>query len=273
MDTPSVRRARRRFALAVSGSVVGTPTELPTAFESPPEPADDVAVNESEGRQHLQGTSAVTPELALVDPQLAARARASLSEPTDTLSYLSSLITTRSAVTLAAVATERTVVPTTSPRQRRRPSRSLTASAAFAVTVLAILLFDVHVEFGGSSEAAAPPKIAQKAIAVHPPKPKPSTKQPSRQSPQTPAVGLARRFAWAPVEGASGYRFELFRASSRVFAGETSRPELTLPATWNAAGAQRRLEPGEYRWYVWPLVAGSRSGVAIVQAKLVVPAR
>jgi hypothetical protein len=223
----------------------------------------------------------VTPELVLVDPQLAVRARASLPEPKDTLSYLSSLIATPSAVTLA-VAAERTAAPAVPQRRRRGLSRSLAASAAFALTVVAILLFDVRVEFGRSSEAAAPPETAQKAIAVRPPKattakpstpPKRNTAKPSTPAPQTPPVGLARRFAWAPVEEASGYRFELFRASSRVFAAETSRPELTLPATWSTAGTRRTLEQGEYRWYVWPLVAGNRSGAAIVQAKLVVPPR
>jgi hypothetical protein len=80
-----------------------------------------------------------------------------------------------------------------------------------------------------------------------------------------------RRFAWAPVVGATGYHVELFRGSALIFRDETEKPEIVIRRRWRFNGRQRTLEPGAYRWYVWPLVEGQRMANAIVQAKLVVP--
>jgi len=85
-----------------------------------------------------------------------------------------------------------------------------------------------------------------------------------------PASG-ARRLAWAPVAGASGYHVELFDGRSRVFSADTRRPEIVVPATWRLDGRTHRLAPGEYRWYVWPVASGRRATQAIVQARLDVP--
>jgi len=82
-----------------------------------------------------------------------------------------------------------------------------------------------------------------------------------------------QRFAWAPSVGASRYHVELFRNSSKVFEADTENPALTIPARWIVDGRERSFEPGEYRWYVWPVTSGIRASKAIVQAKLVIPAR
>lgn len=89
--------------------------------------------------------------------------------------------------------------------------------------------------------------------------------------PSTGAPAGARRFAWAPVAGSTGYHVELFRGSALVFRDETTKPEILIRKRWRLAGRIRRLEPGSYRWYVWPLVNGRRTASAIVQARLVVP--
>ena len=89
---------------------------------------------------------------------------------------------------------------------------------------------------------------------------------------RSPSTGAGtRRFAWPPVAGATGYHVELFKGSALVFRNETARPETLIPRRWRFDGRLRRLEPGEYRWYVWPIVNGRREATAIVQAKLVVP--
>jgi hypothetical protein len=80
----------------------------------------------------------------------------------------------------------------------------------------------------------------------------------------------SRTFAWAPVAGATGYHVELFRAGKRIFAVDTRRPSALIPAGWTFDGSRYRLEPAEYRWYVWPIVAGKRKARAVVQARLVV---
>ena len=81
----------------------------------------------------------------------------------------------------------------------------------------------------------------------------------------------ARRFAWPPVAGATGYHVELFKGSALIFRAETRKPEILIRRRWRFNRRLRRLEPGEYRWYVWPLVGRQRIAKAIVQAKLVVP--
>ena len=66
--------------------------------------------------------------------------------------------------------------------------------------------------------------------------PTPTTSQPpqSKSPSTTPARGS--KFAWAPVANASGYHVELFRAGSRIFATNTSRPETPIPASWTSPG-------------------------------------
>jgi hypothetical protein len=87
----------------------------------------------------------------------------------------------------------------------------------------------------------------------------------------TGGANRARRFAWPPVAGATGYHVELFKRSALIFRAETRRPEILIRRRWRFNRRLRRLEPGEYRWYVWPLVGRQRIAKAIVQAKLVVP--
>lgn len=95
--------------------------------------------------------------------------------------------------------------------------------------------------------------------------------QPSaRARPPSTGVGT-RRFAWPPVAGATGYHVELFKGPALAFRDETTKPEILIPRRWRFDGRLRRLEPGEYRWYVWAVVNGRRTASAIVQAKLVVP--
>jgi hypothetical protein len=80
-----------------------------------------------------------------------------------------------------------------------------------------------------------------------------------------------RQLAWAPVPGAGSYHVELYRGSSRIFAADTVRPAVIVPAQWTEGGHVHRLEPGTLRWYVWPVVDGGRSTVAVVQATLTIP--
>jgi hypothetical protein len=81
----------------------------------------------------------------------------------------------------------------------------------------------------------------------------------------------ARRFAWAPVKDAGGYWVEIRKGSTLIFARETKRPEIEIPRTWKRSGVRQVLRPDEYRWYVWPIVAGRRSTKAVVQASLSIP--
>ena len=78
-----------------------------------------------------------------------------------------------------------------------------------------------------------------------------------------------RSFAWAPVQGASGYHVEFFRGDAPIFAAGTKQAKISIPARWNYRGKPQSLTPGEYRWYVWPVFDGTgRAAVASVQARL-----
>lgn len=190
----------------------------------------------------------VSPELALVDPRLAEQARKRLPVPPDTLEALGA-----PQPTPLSAATAR--------RPRRWRSRVFTWTGM--LVILAGTAFLVGSRADVETRTAAPPS----AIA----EPQPSAPRtgdseqvndPAAPTPSpTGAATGTRRFAWPPVAGATGYHVELFKGSAVIFRDDAKKPEILI----------RRLEPGAYRWYVWPLVDGRRKARAIVQAKLVVP--
>jgi hypothetical protein len=65
---------------------------------------------------------------------------------------------------------------------------------------------------------------------------------------------------WTAVRGASYYNVVLVRGR-RVFSAWPLRARLKLPRAWTYHGRRYKLQPGTYRWYVWPgrgrLAAGS----------------
>jgi hypothetical protein len=263
-------------------------------IHSPLRSADERAVASPDGSQAPDTWApgeALSPELVLVDPVLAARARSSLPPAADTLAYLRTR-PLRVPVETLPPDNRSLEVPARMrmPRPRRSLGGSIALAAAAVAVVVGLLLSDVHVELGQPSEAADPGAIpGGNVVTTQPstsgattsqgvagkkktPRPKPTPGR-ARPAPRVRATAGPRRFAWAPADEASGYRFELFRGASRVFSTEAQGPELTLPASWSDAGIRRTLEPGTYRWYVWPLVSGRRASEAIVRAKLVVPPR
>jgi hypothetical protein len=86
--------------------------------------------------------------------------------------------------------------------------------------------------------------------------------------------GTPRIMAWAPAPGAAAYEVALYAGSRRIFLERTKQTRLALPEEWSFGGRRLRLEPGVYRWYVWPVRAGARKASArpVVQATLTIPA-
>jgi hypothetical protein len=95
----------------------------------------------------------------------------------------------------------------------------------------------------------------------------------AKKSAAAPAAATVppRRFAWAPVDGAVGYRVELFRGDQQVLQATTTDPVYELPGAWRHKGRAERLTAGGYRWYVWPVLSSGPAAEAVVQAKLTVP--
>ncbi len=208
----------------------------------------------------------VSPELALVDAALAARARPELAEPRAPVRARLSQPT----VMETAVATPR--LPAS---ERGGDSWRLLIGVA-AVTIAALLLFDVRVEVGEEPGFRRTGDVGQGPRTV-PSSPRPAAQAPSPSSrprqPARPARPSPRRFAWAPTAGATGYHVEFFRGDdSRLCARARPDPELTVPARWTYGGAERVASPpGEYRWYVWPIVSGRRESRAAVQTTVSIP--
>ncbi|HEX5582485.1 hypothetical protein [Gaiella sp.] len=86
-----------------------------------------------------------------------------------------------------------------------------------------------------------------------------------------PAAPPPRRFAWAPVDGAVGYRVELFRGTKQVLEQRTKDPVFELVSPWSHSGRSEKLSSGSYRWYVWPVFSNGPAAQAVVQAQLRVP--
>jgi hypothetical protein len=93
----------------------------------------------------------------------------------------------------------------------------------------------------------------------------------SKATPPPAASAEPKRFAWAPVDGAVGYRFELFRGNKQVLEVRTKTPAYELARRWRHAGRAETLTKGEYRWFVWPLLPSGPAAAAVVQARLSVP--
>jgi hypothetical protein len=64
-------------------------------------------------------------------------------------------------------------------------------------------------------------------------------------------VSSPPRLAWLPVKGATYYNVQLIRGKL-IFSAWPKRASLKLPRSWVYQGHRYRLQPGVYRWYVWP---------------------
>jgi len=215
---------------------------------------------------------AVSPELALVDPELAASARANLAEPGATPPRRGHSVRApvhndiSRTLSNAALGMDDEFVKSV-------PSgRSWQVLIGVAVvTILSLLLFDVRVQVGKTPASAETRQELPSATSTLSHAPRAAVPRREREgSVEGATKPRARRFAWAPAPGASGYHIEFFKGTVRAFSANTTRPELTVPALWKGGRRTRSLLPGEYRWYVWPVISGRRTSQAIVQAKLVV---
>ena len=231
---------------------------------------------------------AVTPELALVDLELAAEARSVLPRPDDTLARIELLVrasriaSSRAPVTASRAPARSVQQPPAAGRSRWRVNRrtAVLSGGAVAAALVAALLVGVRIDLHGSPAGADTASIGIPPVTRAETHTESRTQAPTQTVPVSPSPprqrhaapsGVARRFVWAPVADASGYRVQFFRGSTLVFSARTTRPEVTIPRNWTLEGRRESLRPGEYQWYVWPLHEGLRAPTAIVQARLTVP--
>lgn len=217
-----------------------------------------------------------SPELVLVAGTMAREARELLALPEDTLVRIERAIWTKRVAAMheanAAAARERPNARASKPSSSRARTRLIPA-AAIGATASLVVLFGVNVNFRGSpAEAVWSEQIPDVPLVSAPQAPE-TPGPPDMAAP--PAGGVrdstsSRRFAWAPVAGASGYHVEFFKGTTRIYAADVRRPQISLPTMWRHAGKPYRLVAGRYRWYVWPIASGLRLPQATVQAELAV---
>ena len=155
-----------------------------------------------------------------------------------------------------------------SARKRRRTGLLVLAPALATIVFLVASAFleapseppsSSALETSAELTEAGPPVVSRPPVA--------SPQSTPTRAPRKPAgrVAAPRVFAWAPTANASGYHVELYRGTSRVFAADTTDARMDFPATWLDDGRKQKLIPGEYRWYVWPIVNGTRATSATVR--------
>jgi hypothetical protein len=77
------------------------------------------------------------------------------------------------------------------------------------------------------------------------------------------------RLIWTPVKGARYYNVQLMRGR-RVLSAWPARPGFQLRRTWTYKGRRYKLQPGTYRWYVWPRISSRRYGRLLGSSTFVV---
>ncbi len=200
----------------------------------------------------------VSPELALVDPELAERARALLPETPGP--RLESRESDRP-IALRLV----------SPPVQRRPAPWARTTISRVVAVVAISAFALGWTMATNASEDEP------ALRSLPPRPAGSPTVP--RSPAAPPAKPSQpsrlleppRFVWPADPDADGYRVALFRGSRKVFERDVKESALQLPPSWTFDGRLQSLRRGTYRWVVWPYSgAAKRLGSAIVSAQYTV---
>lgn len=244
----------------------------------------------------------LSPELVLVDPQLAVLARSRLAdhsvdersrpmEQSDVLAPTASPVSAGLPTSwLPAVWREQSV---DEPPQRSRravvPLRGFVGALAVVLVVGLsfglMLLVPRFLDDAGSPAGPEPHLSAAPDEPVSPaaapsgtdPEQVESPGLPERRTPagpepeQSPATPL---FVWVPAARASHYRVEFFRRGAKVFEAFPTFPRIALPTRWIYRGRRFELMPGRYSWRVRPGYGSRRQkryGRTIVRSTWVLP--
>ena len=238
----------------------------------------------------------VSPELALVDPELAARARAVLASPAAarpilvaarreapaaTSSSRSSRRLVTPALTLLATAAASLIV-TSFTGPDRAGGESPTGAGATAPERIALPRTHPARLGASSSEDAVQPREDDGAPASPPAGPQPaagvsggrtSTHKATAPgeaavAPRAPRVAAATAtIVWPRSANASSYDLELVRGGTVIYSARSGSPEVVVPREWRRGGVSYTIQP-EDQAFVWPVVDGRRAAAPIVNGAL-----
>jgi hypothetical protein len=179
----------------------------------------------------------VSPELVLVDPELARREREALAR-----------LAERTAARLHKVSTPE---PKPAPPRRRSTSRGRRLRiAVVGVTLCGLALVGSRFAADGSGHSSAravPPVLSDRAQSVQ--------------------RAIVAHIAWRPIVGTKRYDVVLWRRGHRVTDFWPTRPSLQIAST-------SRLAPGAYQWFVFPNFgsrARPRYGPLVTHGMFVIP--
>ena len=179
-------------------------------------------------------TRVLSPELVLVDRELAVWARLRLEEEA---------VAARAAAAATDAAAVEPPAAVTDIDQGRRETRRPLRRLWLATAVTAAVVAGVAVYVRASTDSASKPTAAAE-----------TTPTPSGPVP----------FAWPSVHGARRYVFTLSRGRTVIYRAETTARQLALKHSWRYQGRQFRLTRGSYRWRVTALVSSPSSGARVV---------
>jgi hypothetical protein len=228
----------------------------------------------------------VSPELALVDPELARRLRERhdaerASLPTERPVTLRTVAAVHRAppparpqralriafgvLALVAVGAVAAVAATPRLREALGLSREHAAAVRADATATPLRTASTGATTAGATRTATTPFATTRAAAPH-------ARPAARRRPLTPG---RRVFAWTSVPKATYYVIDFYRGRRRIYEGRTVEPKLALAARWKFDGRRYALTPGRYRWSVragFGRRSARRYGKVLVDAKLVVSA-
>ena len=180
----------------------------------------------------------ISPELVLVDPELAARARAALPDHPWPAPVRIEPATRRRRLSIPVA-----------------PTFSILSLAAFAA-ILGVSFLPTRDQPTFAAEGRRIPTAASSATAKAQGAARRPAGKPRRLGrPERGQFKPAPTFAWPPRAGAAYYQVALFRSGRRFFHARTRAARLTLPRSV-------RFKSGTYRWTVRPAIR-SRKGIRL----------
>jgi hypothetical protein len=234
-------------------------------------------------------TELVSPELVLVDPQLASRARERLRVFGDDVAFqrravaparqgprdpgaISSDYVEDGARDRAAISPDHVESSSLSGSAHRR-GRRVVAAASVMLAGAAVALFIVTQvsDIGGSVSARTETSVER--ITAHRTGPA-RQKEPGSERSRAPAKTVSRGstkppieskkrprsarrtdfptrvFVWPAASRATFYKVEFFRRGRKIFEASPSQPRIELPLRWTYKGRRLRLTSATYRWEV-----------------------